>query len=200
VRHGRLQPSPAQVPTAIAISRYKIPNGQSACFTDCAATLRVNACPARFLVFKVLFFNTFPPEISCLGASPSHEQKCFSLGNFPISVPTSMITVCASETPKPSTKLISTLQVKCWRISPTFFGAFLLPVRSFEAVPFAFAGYAAHGVPSIAHDAAPCSAKKPSLPADGTILPATRNCGRSGSIVRLRCRSFSLTPSAMNAN
>ena len=48
------------------------------------------ASPARFFVFKVLFFNTLPPEISCLGASPNHEQKCFSVGNFSsTSLPTS---------------------------------------------------------------------------------------------------------------
>ena len=49
----------------IAIDRSTL----SDCFTDCAATLRVNACPARFFVFKVLFFNTFPPDISLTGAS-----------------------------------------------------------------------------------------------------------------------------------
>ena len=75
------------------------------------------ACPARFFVFKVLFFNTFAPEISCLGARPSQEQKCFSLGNLLISVPTSMSTVWARDTPNPSTTLKSTplSRFRCWR-------------------------------------------------------------------------------------
>lgn len=50
------------------------PKGVLACLTDCAAMR--NACPARFFVFKVLFFNTFPPEISCFGARPNHGQIC----------------------------------------------------------------------------------------------------------------------------
>jgi hypothetical protein len=33
--------------------------------------------------------NTFPPEISCRGASPNHAQKAFSLGHFLISRPIS---------------------------------------------------------------------------------------------------------------
>src|SRR3990170_2020265 len=96
-----------------------------------------NACPARFFVFKVLFFKILPPDISCFGATcGSHEQKCFSLGNFDISVPTSMMTVCASDTPKPSTKLKSTPLIRftlalagsareCCRISCAFSGALL---------------------------------------------------------------------------
>lgn len=41
-----------------------------------------NACPARFLVLRVLLFSTLAPEISCLGARPNHEQKCFWEGEF----------------------------------------------------------------------------------------------------------------------
>lgn len=78
--------------------RYNTPNGQSAFFTDCAAMRK--ACPARLCVLSVRFLSVFPPEISCFGASPNHEQKCFSVGNFVISVPTSMMTVCASDTSK----------------------------------------------------------------------------------------------------
>ncbi len=107
--------------------RYNTPNGQSAFFTELAAMR--NACPARFLVFSVLLFNTLPPEISCLGANPSHELKCFSVGNFsPTLLPTSIVTVCASDTPIPSTRLKSTplIRYKCSRISLAAFGAFLL--------------------------------------------------------------------------
>jgi len=106
--------------------RYKMPKAHSACFTDWAAIRK--ACPARFFVFKVVFFKTLPPDISCLGATPSHEQKCFSVGNLVMSVPHSMITVCASETPKPSTRLMSTplTRFKCLRIFSVSYRAFLL--------------------------------------------------------------------------
>lgn len=74
--------------------RYSTPKGQSAFLTELAAMR--NACPARFFVLRVLLFNTLPPEISCLGARPSHELKCFSVGNFsPTLLPTSRVTVCA---------------------------------------------------------------------------------------------------------
>ncbi len=114
-------------PSLAFYRRYITPNTQSACFTDCAAMRKAWPALASF-VFNVLFFSTFPPEISCFGASPSHEQKCFSLGNLLISVPTSMITVCASETPNPSTTLRSTplILFKCLRIPSGLCGLFLL--------------------------------------------------------------------------
>ncbi len=66
-------------------------------------------CPTRFLVFCVAFFSTLPPEISCLGANPNHRLKCLSVANFsPTLLPTSIVTICDSETPSPSTRVKST--------------------------------------------------------------------------------------------
>ena len=64
-------PEPAPVANASADTSHRMDS--PVCFTDCAAIR--NTCPARFFVFKVLFFNTWPPEFSRLGASPSHEQN-----------------------------------------------------------------------------------------------------------------------------
>ena len=97
---GRSQQSGTQ--TAVEYS----PKAHSACFTDCA-TIR-KACPARFFVLRVLLFNTLPPDILCFGANPNQEQKCLSVGNLLMSVTYSRITVCTSETPMPSTRLMST--------------------------------------------------------------------------------------------
>ena len=45
------------------------------------------------------------------GANPNHVPKCFSVGNFIISIPRSKITIWASETPLPSTRLMSTPKI-----------------------------------------------------------------------------------------
>jgi hypothetical protein len=141
-------------PTVIVIADTSSPKGQSAFFTEFAASR--NACPARFFVLSVRLLNTLPPVMShlhspasnrrggvravqvCLGASPSQALKCFSVGNFsPTLLPTSTVTVCASKPPIPSTRLRSTpltphlavgagVRYNCSRISFASFGAFLL--------------------------------------------------------------------------
>ena len=55
--------------------------------TELAA--RRKACPARFLVLPVRLRMTLPPVISFLGARPSQEQKCLTVGQRDISVPIS---------------------------------------------------------------------------------------------------------------
>ncbi len=83
------------------------------------------SCP----IFRIqgTVINTFPPEISFFGAKLNHEQKCFSSGNFDMSVPISEAIVWASETLMPSIAARSTPQMrfKCERSSCSDFGAFL---------------------------------------------------------------------------
>ena len=66
-------------------------------------------------VMIVWFFSILPPDISCFGANPSHEQKCFSLGNLLISVPTLITILCAREALIPCTAAeiytVNTLQM-----------------------------------------------------------------------------------------
>ncbi len=87
-------------------------------------------------VLIIWFFSILPPDISCFGANPSHEQKYFSLGNLLISVPTLITILCAREALIPCTAVKSTplIRFKCLR-TYTSFGAFLtyglrVPFRS----------------------------------------------------------------------
>ena len=63
--------------------RCLVPNQNSVCRTVTAH--RRNAWPRRF-AFRRRFQSTLPPLIWLLGASPSLEQKCFSVGNADTSV------------------------------------------------------------------------------------------------------------------
>jgi hypothetical protein len=72
--------------------------------TACAACRK--AWVARRTTFSVRERHTLPPETSWCGASPSHEQQCFTVGHWLMSVPTSerRVWAMAAEIPVTATR------------------------------------------------------------------------------------------------
>src|SRR5919199_2763863 len=67
-----------------------------------------NAAAARLAAGFVLLPSTLPPDTFVPGQSPSHEVKCLTLGQRPLSVPISLITANAVDAPIPSIRVRST--------------------------------------------------------------------------------------------
>lgn len=93
-------------PRRARLERKDAPKAESARATDWAAWR--NAWGARLPPCSVRERTTLPPELSGCGASPSQEQQCFTVGNVPLSVPTSARRGCARDAELPGTATRST--------------------------------------------------------------------------------------------